>query len=310
MNVAGLSAQSHEYWKDKDISKTYLTPAPSSGSYRIGKLEAGRFITYERIENYWGKDLAVNKGLSNFDTIRYDYYKDLEVSVEAFKAGDIDYRAENSSKRWATTYKIDEVEDGKILLDTPPDNKPQGIYGLFMNLRREPFDDQRVRKALGLLYDFETTKRTILYNQYDRINSYFSNSDYGVSGPPTAEEIAVLEPYRDQLPEALFTDAFVSPVTDGSGRNRKQLREAIGLFKEAGWKFADGKLMKDGKQMKLEILLRQADTQRVLSVFMQNMKKAGIEADFRLVDTSQYSVRLDDFDLERLRNPNVLQHRV
>jgi len=218
--------------------------------------------------------------------------------VEAFKAGDVDYRAENSSKRWATAYQIAEVDNGNIILDTPPDNQPQGIQAFMMNSRRDQFADQRVRKALGFLYDFEATRRTILYNQYERINSYFPNSDYGASGVPTAEELELLEPYRDKLPPEVFTDAYVSPVTDGSGRNRKQLREAIRLFKEGGWELSDGKLMKDGKQMKIEILLVSPDQQRVQAIFLQNMKKAGIDAEFRVVDSSQYQVRIDDFDFD------------
>ena len=149
-----------------------------------------------------------------------------------------------------------------------------------------------------MLYDFETIKRTILYNQYDRINSYFPNSDYGVNGPPTAEEVAILEPFRDQLPAEVFTETYIGPVTDGSGRNRKQLREALALFNKAGWKLESGKLMKNGQQMKVEYLLAQADGQRVAAPFFQNLKKAGIDASMRVVDSAQYQVRLDDFDFD------------
>ena len=296
--VAGMSPISAEYWEDKDITKTYLDPEPASGPYEIASLEAGRSITYKRLENYWGEELAVNRGLNNYDQIRYDYYRDLEVMLEAFKAGEIDYRTENSSKRWATGYEIEDVKNGNIMRDMPADNQPQGIQAFMLNGRRAPFDDQRVRRALGLLYDFEATRRTILYNQYERINSYFPNSDFGASGTPTAEEISVLEPYRDQLQPEIFTQEFISPVTDGSGRNRKQLREAINLFKEAGWNLSDGKLMKDGQQMKVEILLADAGSQRVHALFVQNMKKAGISAEFRVVDSSQYEVRTDDFDFD------------
>lgn len=300
MKVAGLSPLSVEYWKDKDISKTYLTPAPASGGYYLADVDAGRSLTYKRVENYWGKDLAMNKGIDNFDTIRYDYYRDLEVMLEAFKAGDIDFRAENSSKRWATAYKIEEVDNEEIILDTPPDNMPQAIQAYFFNLRRAPFDDQRVRQAIDLLYDFETIKRTILYNQYSRINSYFPNSDYGVSGVPTAEELEILEPYRDQLPEQVLRDEFISPVTDGSGRNRKQLRQALGLFNAAGWELEGGKLMKGGQQLSLEILMAQPDGQRVAAPFIQNMNKAGINATIRIVDSAQYQVRVDDFDFDMI----------
>lgn len=300
MKVAGLSPLSVEYWKDKDISKTYLTPEPASGAYYIADVDAGRSITYKRTENYWAKDLAINKGLNNIETIRYDYYRDLEVMLEAFKAGEIDFRAENSSKRWATAYQIDEVANGQILLDTPPDNTPRAMYGYFFNTRRAPFDDQRVRKALDLLYDFETIKRTILYNQYSRINSYFPNSEYGSNGPPTEAEIAVLAPFKDKLSTDVLTREFVPPVTDGSGRNRKQLREALGLFNEAGWQLVDGKLMKGEQQLAIELLLVSPDTQRVAAPFIQNLIKAGIDATVRIVDSAQYQVRVDDFDFDMI----------
>lgn len=300
MKVAGLSPLSVEYWKDKDISKTFLTPQPASGSYYISNVDAGRSITFQRVEDYWAKDLPMAKGLGNIDTIRYDYYRDLEVMVEAFKAGDIDFRSENSSKRWATAYNVDEVDNGEIILDTPPDNTPSAIQAFFFNLRRSPFDDKRVRKGINLLYDFETIKRTILYNQYERINSYFPNSEYGVSGPPSTEEIAVLERFRDQLPPEVFTDEFKAPVTDGSGRNRQQLREALGLFNEAGWELSDGKLIKDGQQMSLELLLVQPDGQRVAAPFLQNLNRAGIATSVRVVDSAQYQVRTDDFDFDMI----------
>ena len=298
MKVAGLSPLSVEYWQDKDNSKTYLTPDPSSSSYYLSNIDAGRSLTYKRVENYWGKDLAVNKGLANFETIRYDYYRDLEVMLEAFKAGEIDFRSENSSKRWATAYQVEQVDKGEIVLDTPPDHTPGAIQGYFFNLRREPFDDHRVRQAINLLYDFETIKRTILYNQYERINSYFPNSEYGVSGAPTAEEIAVLEPFRDQLAPEVLTEEFRSPVTDGSGRNRREMRQALGLFNEAGWTLSDGKLMKNGQQMSMELLLVQPDGQRTAAPFIQNLKKAGIDASIRIVDSAQYQVRVDDFDFD------------
>lgn len=300
MKVAGLSPLSVEYWKDKDISKTYLAPQPASGAYYISDVDAGRSLTFKRVEDYWGNELAVNKGLNNIDTIRYDYYRDLEVMMEAFKAGDIDFRSENSSKRWATGYQVEQVDNGEIILEEPLDNTPGTIQAYFFNLRRAPFDDINVRKGLNLLYDFETIKRTILYNQYERINSYFPNSEYGVSGPPTPEEIAVLEPFKDQLPEDVFTKAFKAPVTDGSGRNREQLREALALFNEAGWNLSDGKLMKDGQQMSMELLLVQPDGQRVAAPFLQNLNRAGIATSVRIVDSAQYQVRTDDFDFDMI----------
>lgn len=298
MKAAGVSPLSVEYWKDKDITKTYLTPQPASSAYYISKVDAGRSITYKRVENYWGEGLAVNKGLNNLDTIRYDYYRDLEVMVEAFKAGDIDFRAENSSKRWATAYNTDAVENGDIVLATPADNTPQAIQAYFFNLRRAPFDDRNVRQAINLLYDFETIKRTILYNQYDRINSFFPNSEYGAAGKPTDEERAVLQPFRNQLATEVLDEAFVSPISDGTGRNRKQLRQALTLFNTAGWQLENGKLMKGGKQLSLELLLVRPDDQRVAAPFLQNLKKAGVDITVRIVDSAQYQVRVDDFDFD------------
>ncbi|PID62061.1 MAG: ABC transporter substrate-binding protein [Gammaproteobacteria bacterium] len=298
MKVAGLSPTSVEYWKDRDISRTFLQPEPSSGAYYVSNVKAGRSITYQRDPNYWGKELNVTLGLANIDTIRYDYYRDLEVMMEAFKAGDIDFRVENSAKRWATAYSGGTFDTGETLTDTPPDNMPQAIQGYFFNMRRPPFDDIRVREALSLLFDFETIKRTILYNQYERTNSYFPNSDYGVSGPPTPEEIAILEPHADQLDPRILTDEFKAPVSDGSGRNRKAMRAALKLFNEAGWKLENGKLMQDGRQMKVEFLFVSPDSQRVVAPFVQNMRKVGIDASVRIVDSAQYHVRLDDFDFD------------
>lgn len=300
MKVAGISPLSVDYWQDKDISKTHLTPEPDSGAYFISDIDPGRSITYQRDENYWGKDLNINKGLNNFDTIRYDYYRDLEVMSEAFKAGDIDFRAENSSKRWATAYQTDDVDSGNIILDTPPDAKPRAIQAYFFNTRRAPFDDRRVRQAINLLYDFETIKRTILYNQYERINSYFPNSEYGASGSPTEEEIAILKPFADKLNTTVLEKEFVAPVSDGSGRNRAQLRQALTLFNAAGWDLQNGKLMKAGQQLSLELLLVQPDAQRVAAPFIQNMKKAGIDTSVRIVDSAQYQVRVDDFDFDMI----------
>ena len=298
LKVASLSPEPRHYWQDKDITKTYLEPPLSSGAYKIIDVDPGRSITNQRVEDYWAKDLPVNRGFNNIDTIRYDYYRDMEVMFEAFKAGEIDFRAENSSKRWATGYQLPEVDNEQLVVTTLPDNTPSGIQAYFFNLRREPFQDPRVREAIGLLFDFEAIQRTILYGQYKRIKSYFPNSDFGASGPPTPEEIAILEPYRDQLPPEVFEQAFEPPVTDGSGRNRKQLREALRLFKEAGWELQNGKLMKDGRQMSFEFLTVSPDSERLVAPFIQNLKRAGIDATIRMVDTAQYEVRVDDFDFD------------
>ncbi len=302
LKVAELYPLPRHYWDERDISKTTLEPPLGSGSYRISAVDPGRSITYERVEDYWAAELPVNRGLSNFDEIRYDYYRDREVSFEAFKAGNIDFRSENSSKRWATGYDIEQVQDGDIIVDEIPNEVPQGVRAYFFNNRLAKFKDIRVRKAIGLLYDFESLRRAILYNQYERVKSYFPNSDFGVSGAPTPEEIAILEPYRSELPPEIFEQAFEPSKTDGSGRIRAQFREALRLFKEAGWVFEDGKLVfaETGEQMTIEIPIRSPDSERVGAPFIKNLRRAGIDATLRTVDPSQYEVRMDDFDFDMI----------
>jgi len=299
MNVASLSPLPRHYWKTRDITKTTLEPEPSSGAYRIASLDAGRSLTYELVENYWAKDLAINRGLNNIKTIRFEYYRDDGVMFEAFKSGAIDFRAENSSKRWATGYDDSPaVKKEEIVRRRVPNETPQGIQAFFFNLRRAPFDDVRVREAIGLLFDFEAIQRTVLYGEYTRTASFFPNSDFGSSGAPTQEELQLLEPFREQLPAALFQAPFEPPKTDGSGRIRSHLRKALELFKAAGWSSKGGKLTKDGKQMAFEFLLVSPTMERLVAPFVQNLKRAGVAATIRIVDSSQYEVRVDDFDFD------------
>ena len=298
--VAGTSPQPRHYWETRDISKTTLEPPLGSGPYRIKSMEPGRNIVYERVEDYWAADLPVNRGRYNFDIIRYDYYRDQTVQFEAFKAGKIDYRSEGEVKRWFTGYDIPQVDNGQIVKVAQANNNPRGIGAFFINNRREKFRDRRVREAIVHLYDFEAIQRTLLFDQYRRIKSYFPNSDFGVSGPPTPEEIAVLEPYRDQLPPEVFTETFEPPKSDGSGRNRQNLRKAIALFKEAGWELRDGKMVnaESGEQFQLQIITASPPTLRMAEPFVQSMRRAGLDASIRLVDPSQWRVIGDDFDFD------------
>ena len=301
INVAGMTPMPSHYWKDRNIAETTLEPWPSSGPYKVKELEAGRYIVYERVEDYWANELPARKGLFNFDEIRYDYYRDFGVIFEAFKSGDIDFRAENQSKRWATEYEFPAINKGLVKRELLPDRSPQGIQGLLMNTRRAKFSDPRVREGLGLLFDFEWTKKALLFNQYTRTNSYFPNSDYGASGKPKPEELAILNPFKDELPKAVFEKAFEPSKTDGSGRIRSQLRQALRLFKAAGWRVKGGKLVDAaGQQMSIEILLVQPDFERLLSPYIENLKRAGINAALRIVDTSQYENRTDNFDFDMI----------
>lgn len=299
MNVAGISPLPRHHWKTRDISKTTLEPEPASGAYRITDIDPGRSITYQLVDNYWGRDLAINRGMNNIRQIRFEYYRDDGVMFEAFKSGAIDFRQENSSKRWATGYdQAPAVKKGEIVRRRVLNETPQGIQAFFFNLRRAPFDDVRVREAIGLLFDFEAIQRTVLYGEYKRTASYFPNSDFGAAGAPASEELQLLEPFRAELPAALFESPFAPPKTDGSGRIRRQLRKALGLFKAAGWATEGGKLVKDGKQMAFEFLLVSPTMERLVSPFVQNLKRAGVDASIRIVDTSQYQVRVDDFDFD------------
>jgi microcin C transport system substrate-binding protein len=301
MTVASMSPAPSHYWRDNDISKTSLKPRPSSGAYKFTSIEPGRHLVYGRVENYWGADLPVNRGRYNFDEIRYDYYRDMSVMFEAFKAGDIDFRTERSSKRWATGYDIPAVKEGRIKLTTMPDRMPGGIQALIMNTRRAKFADVRVREGLGLLLDFEWMQKKLLFGQYTRTKSYFPNSDYGAIGKPTEAELKILEPYTAQLPEALLTHAFEPSHTDGTGRNRSQLRKALKLFKAAGLKVDSGKLLDPtGQQMRIEILLVSPVMERLMAPYIQTLKKVGVDASMRIVDSSQYEKRTEDFDFDMI----------
>ena len=300
MLVAGMYPLPRRYWADKDISKSTLDPPLTSGPYRVRALEPGRSITYQRVEDHWAADLPVSRGLNNFDEIRFDYYRDLTVMFEAFKAGEIDFRSERSAKRWATGYDLEAVDEGHIVKRALANESPRGVGGYFFNLRREKFQDVRVREGLMRLYDFEALQRTLLFGYYERIASYFPNSDFGVSGLPTPEEIAILEPYRDKLPPQVMTEAFKPPASDGSGRNRNNKREALRLFKESGWELAGGKLVdrESREQLTVELMTAWPETERLALPYIEALKRAGVDASIRLVDSSQWRERLNDNDFD------------
>ncbi len=298
--AAGMSPLPVHYWQDRDVTASTLESPLTSGPYRIKELDPGRSITYERVQDYWAKDLPVKRGLHNMDEIRYEYYRDLTVQFEAFKAGEIDFRSEGSAKRWMTEYETKPVADGRILREEIPSKSPRGMRGFFFNLKRDKFSDIRVREAIMTLYDFEAIQRTLLYGQYQRIHSYFANSDYGATGEPTAAERSILEPFADQLPAGTLNRAFVPPKTDGSGRDRKNLRRALSLFREAGWQLKDGKLVsgRTGEPLQVELMTAYPESQRLALPYVENLKRAGIDASIRLVDTSQWRNRIHDYDFD------------
>lgn len=298
--AASASPVPRHFWSTRDISKPSLELPLSSSAYRIAKFEAGRSITYERVKDYWGADLPVNRGTASFDEIRYDFYGDDTVQFEAFKSGRVDYREEISAKRWVTEYDISQVKDGRIVARAVPNETPRGMGAYFFNIRREKFQDVRVRRAIIHLYDFETIQRTLLYKKYRRIKSYFPNSDFGVSGPPTPEEIAVLKPFADRIPPEAMTQPYEPPVSDSSGSNRANLRKALALFKEAGWELKGGRLLKTdtGEPFEIELMTASPEVERQSGPFIQSLQKAGLEASMRTVTPIVWEKRIDDLDFD------------
>lgn len=285
------------YWEDKDFAATTLKAPVSSGPYRIAKVDPGRSITYVRDPNYWGKGLPISVGSDNFERVRFDVYLDDTVAIEALKAREYDARLESSSAMWATAYEIPALKKGELIKEIIPNARGQGMQAFFFNTRREQFTDPKVREALGYTFDFEWSNKNLFYGQYQRTTSYFSNSELASAGVPAGDELALLEPYRDQLPAALFTTPFSLPVTDGSGNNRDNLRQAAALLSEAGWQVQDGKLTnaQTGKVMELEFLLYSPSFERVIAPVVQNMQRLGVQASYQTVDPARYQNLVQDF---------------
>ena len=288
------------YWQDRDFQATTLEAPLGSGPYRVKAVDPGRSITYELDPNYWGKDLPVNRGKDNYGIMHYEYYRDRGVQREAFKAGKIDFFSENVAKEWATAYDLSTVNNGVINKRLIPHENPQGMQAFVFNTRRDIFKDRQVRAALANAFDFEWTNQNLFYGAYTRTKSYFSNSELASGDLPGDAELAILEPYRDQLPPEVFTEAYEPPMTDGSGNLRGNLRTALGLLKGAGWDIQDRALTHgdSGLVMQFEIMLMSPDFERVVLPFTKNLERLGIVADVRTVDTAQYQQRMDSFDFD------------
>ncbi|HEU0070338.1 MAG TPA: extracellular solute-binding protein [Alphaproteobacteria bacterium] len=300
--LGSLPVLSKAYWEKRDFERTTLEPPLGSGPYKIDSFEPGRSITYRRVPDYWAKDLPVSVGLRNFDTIRYDYYRDNNIALEAFKAGEFDLRDERVAKNWAVAYDVPAVRRGLIKRATPPGPpSPPGMQGYFFNTRRDIFEDWRVRKAISYAFDFEWSNRQLFYGSYRRTQSYFSDTELAARGLPEGDELALLAKFKDQLPERVFTEVYQAPSSDGPGGIRGNLLTALKLLEEAGWQVDDrGKLVetKSGRPLRFEILLSQPSLERLTGPFLANLKRLGIDANMRTVDTSQYQNRMDSHDFD------------
>ncbi|HEY6610196.1 MAG TPA: extracellular solute-binding protein [Pseudomonas sp.] len=287
-------------WEGREFARTSLEPPLGSGPYKVAEVQAGRSIRYTRVEDWWGKDLPVNRGQYNFDSLVIDYYRDNTVALEALKAGQFDFWVESSAKNWATAYDSPAVHEGRLIKEEIANHNPAGMQGFIFNLRRPQFQDARVREALGLLFDFEWTNRQLFHGAYVRTASYFENSELAASGLPSPAELKLLEPWRAQLPAQVFSEQYRPPQSDGSGVIREQRRRAFELLQQAGWRLEQDRMLDaEGKPVVIEFLLAQIEFERVLLPFKRNLASLGIELQIRRADVSQYINRLRsrDFDL-------------
>lgn len=287
------------FWKDRDFSKPTQDIPVASGPYVVDSFQVNKSITYKRNPEYWGKDLAVNTGKFNFDYIRYDYFLDPTAALEAFKSGTYDYRAEHSSKRWATEYTFPAAEEGQIVVEEVPHEKVAGMQAFVYNLRRPYFQNPLVRKALAYAFDFEWSNKHLFFSAYERSNSFFANSELGSRGLPTKEELIYLESLKDSLPKEVFSQEYKAPVHDGSGQIRGSLKKAVQLLRNAGWSYKGGMLVNNkGELLTFEILIVSPTFERIINPFIKNLKRLGVTASLRLVERSQYINRLRSFDFD------------
>ena len=297
--VAGLPIFSRTYYAARNFDESTLDAPLGSGAYKVGRFDAGRYIEYERVKDWWGADLPVARGQNNFDVVRFEYYRDRDVGFEGFTAENYLFREEFTSRTWKTRYHFPAVQDGRVKRDTIPDDTPSGAQGWFINTRRKKFTDARLREALDNAFDFEWTNKTIMYGCYERTVSVFQNSDMMAMGKPSAQELALLEPFRGRVADEVFGEPYVPPVTDGSGDDRVQLRKAAELLQHAGCVIRDGKrVLPSGEPITIEFLLDERTFEPHHMALIKNLATLGIDATIRLVDPVQYRARLDDFDFD------------
>ncbi len=297
--AASLPIFSRDYYSKRPFEETTLEVPLGSGPYKVGRLEPGRHIEYERVKDWWGADLPVARGQNNFDILRYEYYRDREVAFEGFTARSYLFREEFTSRTWATRYDFPALRDGRIKRDVISDDTPSGAQGWFFNTRREKLKNKHLREAFIYAFDFEWTNKMIMYGSYERTHSVFQNSDMMAVGKPSADELALLESFRGKVPDEVFGEPFMPPVSDGSGQDRSLLRKASALLHQAGFVIKDGKrVTPQGEPISVEFLLEESSLQPHHMPFIKNLGTLGIEANLRIVDPVQYRKRVDDFDFD------------
>ena len=297
--VAGLPIFSRAYYATRPFDESTLDAPLGSGAYKVGRFEPGRFIEYERVKDWWGADLPVARGQNNFDIVRFEYYRDRDVGFQGFTAENYLFREEFTSRIWATRYDFPAVKNGRVKKDVLPDDTPSGAQGWFINTRRPKFADPRLREALCNAFDFEWTNKTIMYGAYERTASVFQNSDMMAQGAPSAEELALLEPFRGRVPDEVFDEPYVPPVSDGSGADRAQLRAAAQLLREAGCVISGGKrVLPGGAPITIEFLIDEPTFEPHHMPLIRNLATLGIDASLRVVDPVQYRARRDGFDFD------------
>ena len=297
--VAGLPIFSRAYYAKQPFDQSTLEAPLGSGPYKVGRFEPGRFIEFERVKDWWGADLPVSRGVNNFDIIRYEYYRDRDVGFEGFTAKNYLFREEFTSRTWATRYTFPAFQNGRVKRDQIPDATLSGAQGWFMNTRRTQFKDRRLREAMIDSFDFEWTNKNIMYGAYERTVSVFQNSPLMAQGRPDAAELALLEPFRGKLPDEVFGEPYVPPVTDGSGQDRRWLRRAAQLLEEAGIVLMHGKrVLPDGTPVSIEFLVDEQTFTPHHLPYIRNLGTLGIAASLRVVDPVQYRARVDGFDFD------------
>jgi microcin C transport system substrate-binding protein len=297
--VAGLPIFSAAYYASHAFDATTLEPPLGSAAYKVGPFSQGRYIAFSRVPDYWGKDLPINLGTANFDTIRFEYFSDRKVAFEAFKAGVFTFREEFTSAVWATGYNFPAATSGRVKRETLPDDTPNGTQGWFFNTRRDKFRDPRVREAIGYCFDFKWTNANLMYGVYKRTVSFFQNSPMEATGTPSPEELKELEPFRAKLPPDVFGPVYMPPESDGSGADRALLRKAMVMLEGAGCKRQGSTLMlPDGRPLDIEFLDYDGSLEPHTGAFIRNLRLLGINAQYRVVDAAQYKRRLDEFDFD------------